>query len=68
MSAQVYSLLGQTEKGKEAFLEGASIDLSSKLCLTYGDNINYYKRIYLHPLSPLPVGIGKTQVVFKTNQ
>ena len=46
---------------------GASIDVSSKLSRTYGGNINYYKNVH-HPLSTLPVGIGNTKVVFKTNQ
>ena len=67
MSAQKYSLLGQTERRKKAFLEGTSIDLSSKLSLTYEGNVNYYKRVH-HPLSTLPVGIGNTQIVLKINQ
>ena len=34
-----------------------SIDLSSKLSLTYGGNVNYYKSVH-HPISILPVGTG----------
>ena len=41
MSAQVYSVPGQTEGRKKAFLEWRSIDLPSKLSLTCGGNINY---------------------------
>ena len=36
MSAQVYSVPGQTEGSRKAFFEQTSIDLSSKLSLTYG--------------------------------
>ena len=66
MSAQVYSILSQTERGKNAFLEWKSIDLSSKLCLTCGGNINYYKSFY-HPIPILPVEIRNTLSIFKTN-
>ena len=36
ISAQVYLVPGQTERGVKAFLEWTSIDLSSKLSLTCG--------------------------------
>ena len=49
MSAQVYSVTGQTEGRKTAFLEWKSIDLSYELSLTYGDNVNYYKSVP-HPI------------------
>ena len=39
MSAQVYSIPGQTEGRRKAFLERTSLDLSSKLYLTCGGNI-----------------------------
>ena len=67
MSAQVYSLPGQTEGRKKAFLEWTSIDLSSKPSLTCGGNVNYYKSVH-HPIPTLPMGIGNTLVIFKTNQ
>ena len=53
-------------RGK-AFLKRTSIDLSSKLSLTYGGNVNYYKSVH-HPIPTLPVGTGNTLAVFKTNQ
>ena len=43
MSAQVYSVPGKTEGRRKAFLEWTSIVLSSKLSLTCGGNVNYYK-------------------------
>ena len=49
MSAQVYSIPGQTEEKGKAFLEWKSIDLSFKLTLTLGDNANYYKSVH-HPI------------------
>ena len=63
----VYSLPDQTEGRREASLEGASIDLSSKLSLTSGGNVNHYKSVR-HSLSTLPVGIGSLLAVLKTNQ
>ena len=66
MSAQVYSLPGQAELRRNTFLEGASLDLSSELSLTYEGNVNHYKSVH-HPLSTLLVGIGNTLEVFKTN-
>ena len=53
-------------RGK-AFLKWKSIDLSSKLPLTYGGNVNYYKSVH-HPILILPVGTGNTLGIFKTNQ
>ena len=62
---QVYSLYGQTEGRRKAFLfGGASIYLFLKLSLTYGGKVNRYKSGN-HPLSTLPVGIGNTLVAFK---
>ena len=67
MSAQVYSVSGQTEGRRKAFLEWTSLDLSSKLSLTCGGNVNCYKSVH-HPIPTLYVGIGKTLAIFKTNQ
>ena len=66
MSAQVYSVPGQTEGRRKVFLEWTSIYLSSKLSLTCGGNVNYYKSVH-HPVPPLPGGIENTLVIFKTN-
>ena len=67
MSAQVYSVRGKTEGRRKAFLEWTSIVLSSKLSLTCGGNVNYYKSVH-HPIPTLPVGIWNTVAIFKTNQ
>ena len=67
MSVQVYSVPGQTEGRRKAFLEWTSIDLSSKLSLTCGGNVNYYKNVH-HPFPTLPVGKGNILAIFKTNQ
>ena len=67
MSARVHSIPGQTEGRRKAFLEWTSINLSSKLSLTCGGNVNYYKSAH-HPIPTMPDGIGNTQPVFKTNQ
>ena len=67
MSARVYSVPDQTEGRRKAFLEWVSIDLSSKLSLKCGGNVNYYKSVD-NPIPTLPVGIGNTQAIFKTNQ
>ena len=40
----------QTEGKRIAFLEWESIDLSYKLSVTCGGNVNYYKNGY-HPIS-----------------
>ena len=42
-------------------------NLSSKLSLTYGGNVKYYKSVH-HPILILPVGTGNTLGIFKTNQ
>ena len=49
------------------FLKWTSIDLSSKLSLTYGANVTYYKSVR-HPTPTLPEGTGNTLAVFKRNQ
>ena len=54
MSAQVYSVPGQTEGRRKALLEWKSVYLFSKLSLTYGGNVNNYKSVH-YPLSNLPV-------------
>ena len=52
-------------KGKgRLFLEGTSIDLCSKLSLTYGDKVNHYKSVH-HLLSTLHMGIGNTLAASK---
>ena len=50
MSAQVYSVPGQTEGRSKAFLGWKSIDLSHELSLTCGGNVNYYKSVH----EPIP--------------
>ena len=50
MSAQVYSVPGQTEGRNKAFLEWKSIDLSYELSLTCGGNVDYYKSVH----QPIP--------------
>ena len=49
MSAWVYSVPGQTEGRRKAFLEWKSMDLSFELSLTCGDNGEFYKSVY-HPI------------------
>ena len=46
MGAQVFSVPGQTERRRKAFLEWKSIDLSYELSLTCGGNVNYCKSIH----------------------
>ena len=48
MSAQVYSVPGQTKGRRKAFLEWKSIDLSF-LHVTCWGNVNYYKSVH-HPI------------------
>ena len=48
MSAQAYSVPGQTEGRRKAFLEWKSINVSYKLSPTCGGNVNYYKSAH-HP-------------------
>ena len=67
MSAQVYSVLGQSESRKKAFLEWKSTDLSSKLSFTCGGTVNYYKSVH-DTIPTLPVGIRSTLAIFTTNQ
>ena len=66
MSAQLYSVPGQTE-GKKAFLEWTRIDLFSKLSLTCGSNVNYCKSVH-NPIPTLRVGLGNTPAIFETNE
>ena len=67
MSAQVYSVPGETKGRRKAFLECTSIDLSFKVSLTYAGNVNYYKSAH-HPISTMPMEIGNTLAIFKINQ
>ena len=67
MSAQAYYVPVQTEGIIKAFLEWTSIDLSSKLSLTCGGKVNYYNSVH-NPITTLPVQIGNTLAIFKTNQ
>ena len=67
MSAQVSFAPGQTEGRRKTFLEWTSLNLSSKLSRTSGTNVNCYKSFhYTIPL--LPVGMGNTLAILKTNQ
>ena len=50
-------------RGK-AFLKWTSIDLSFKLSLTYGGNVNYYKSVH-NPIPTLPVGTGNALAIFQ---
>ena len=49
MSAQVYSVPGQTEGRRKVFLEWKSVDLSYELSLTCRRSVNYYKNVH-HPI------------------
>ena len=49
MSVQVYSVPGQTEGRRKAFLEWKSIDVFCELSVTCGGNANHYKSIH-HPI------------------
>ena len=49
MSAPVFSVPGLTERRRKASLEWKSIDLSYKLPLTCGGNVNYHKSVH-HPI------------------
>ena len=46
MSAQVYSVPGQTEGRRKAFFGMKSIDLSYDLSVTCGGNVNHYKSVH----------------------
>ena len=50
MSAQVYSVPGQTEGRRKVLLESKNIDLSYELSFTCGGNVNYYKSVH-HPIT-----------------
>ena len=65
MSDQVYSVPGQTEGRRKAFLDWTSVDLSSKLSVTCGGNVNNYKSVH-HPIPTLPLGIGNTLGIFES--
>ena len=67
MSAQVYSVPCQTEVRRKDVLKWKTIDLSYKLSVTCGGNVNCCKSVH-HPIPTLPMGIGNTQVIFKENQ
>ena len=69
MNAAEHSVPDQTEGRTRAFLKWERIDLSFKLiymCYMWG-NVNYYKSVH-HPTTTLPVRIGKTLEIFKTEQ
>ena len=67
VTSQVYSVPDQIEGRRETLLQWTSIDSSTKLSLTCEDDVNYYKSIH-HPIPNLPVRIGNTLAIFKTNQ
>ena len=67
MSAKYIPLRAKLKGVGRPFLEGQSIDLSSKLSLRYGGNVNHYK-IVCYLLSTLPLGIGNTLAAFKTDK
>ena len=50
MSDQVYSVPGQTEERRKAFLKWKGIDLSHEISLTCGGNVNCYKSVH----QPIP--------------
>ena len=50
MSAQVYSVPSQTEGRRKTLVEWKGIDLSSKLSLAYGGNVNHYRSVH-HPIT-----------------
>ena len=64
MSAQANSVPGQTEGRREAFLGLTSIDISSKLSLSCGSNVNYYKSVH-RAIPTLSVRIGNTLAVYE---
>ena len=67
MGVEVYSVPGQTQGRRKGFSEPTSIYLYSKLSFACEGNVNYYKSVH-HPIPTLPVGIGNTLEIFKTNQ
>ena len=66
MSAQVYSSPAQGAGRRKAFLEWTDIDISYKLSLACGSNVNYFKNVN-QDVPTLPVGIGNTQAIFIIN-
>ena len=50
MSVKIYLVPGQTEERSKAFLGWKSINLSRKLSLTCGGNVNYYISVH----QPIP--------------
>ena len=67
MSAQVYSVPGQTEGRMEAFLEWTSINVSHELSLTCGGNVTYYKSVH-QPIHTRENRIENILAIFKINQ
>ena len=67
MSAQVYSVPGQTEVRSKDFLEWKSIDLSHEISLTCGGNFMLtIKKVFFNLF--LLVRIGNILAIFKLNQ
>ena len=64
MRAKQFLLLAKLKREGTPFLEGASIDLSSKLSPTYESNVNHYKGVH-HSLSTLLLGIANTLALSK---
>ena len=64
MSAQVYSVPGETVGRSKAFLEWKSIDLSHELSLTCGSNVNHYENFH----HPIPTHENRFLAIFKINQ
>ena len=46
MSGQEFSVTGETEVERRAFIEWKSTNLSSKPFFTCGCNVNYYKSVH----------------------
>ena len=67
MNSEVYSVSGQTEGRRKAFLWWTSIDLYSKLPLTCEGNFDFYQSVH-NPIPTVAVRIGNTLAIFKTNQ
>ena len=59
----MYYVPSQTEGRRKNLLEWKGIDLSSKLSLTCGGNVNYYKNVH-HPI--LLARIGNILEMLKT--
>ena len=64
MSAQIYSITGQTESRRKAFLEWKTIDLSYKL--THVGVMLTIIKVFI--ILFLLVGIGNLMAVLKINQ